>query len=176
MEKLTRIVLANHHPLIRGDLRLLLERQAGFHVTGEGANGREAVLLAEYRRPEIVLLDVQLPLLNGLAAARAISAQTPAPGIIFVTALTDQEYVSEAFKAGARGYVLADNAQADLVSSVNIVAAGGSFLSPAIAARLIEEYLASAPPDRPNLTATLQHLGLPKMVVDSIGGNLPNAT
>lgn len=140
MEKLIRIVLANHHPIIRSDLRLLLERQPAFRVSGEAANGREAVVLAEYRRPEIVLLDIKLPQPGGIAVAREISSKNPGLGIIFVTALADQEYVSEAFKAGARGYVLEDSAQTDLISAVHVVAGGGSFLSPSISAKLIDEY------------------------------------
>ncbi len=140
MKKPIRIVLANHHPIIRSDLRLLLERQPAFRVSGEAANAREAVVLAEYRRPEIVLLDIKLPQPGGIAVAREISLKNPDLGIIFVTALTDQEYVSEAFKAGARGYVLEDAAQTDLISAVHVVAGGGSFLSPSISAKLIDEY------------------------------------
>jgi DNA-binding NarL/FixJ family response regulator len=140
MEKPIRIVLANDHPIIRSDLRLLLERHSGFRVTGEAANGREAVILAEYRRPDIVLLDIHLPQLSGIAAAREITSKAPGLGIIFITALTDEEYVSEALKAGARGYVLTDALQADLISAVHVVSRGGSFLSPAISASLIEEF------------------------------------
>ena len=73
MERTIRIVLANHHSIIRSDLRLLLERQLAFRVAGEAANGREAVMLAEYKRPDIVLLDMKLLLLNGIAAAREIA-------------------------------------------------------------------------------------------------------
>jgi DNA-binding NarL/FixJ family response regulator len=140
MEKSIRIVLANHHPIIRSDLRLLLERQPAFRVTGEAANGREAVVLAEYRSPDVVLLDIKLPQLSGIAAAREITSKKPGVGVIFATALTDQEYVSEAFRAGARGYVLADAVQVDLISAVQVVGRGGSFLSPAISAKLIEEF------------------------------------
>ena len=127
-----RIVLAKHHPIIRSNLRLLLEREPAFRVIGEAADGREAVALVEYRRPDVVLLDVQLPPLNGIATARDILAKRHECGIVFVTALTDQEYVSEALKAGARGYVLEDDAPVDLFEAVRLVAGGSSFLSPAI--------------------------------------------
>jgi len=137
MEKLIRIVVANPHPIIRGDLRLLLERESVFRVIGEAADGREAVMLAEYRRPDVVLLDVKLPLLNGLAAAREISSKKPELGIVFVSALADQEYVAEAFKSGARGYVLADDVQTDLLFAVRLVAGQGRFLSPSLRAKLI---------------------------------------
>ena len=131
-----RIVLAKHHPIIRSNLRLLLEREPAFRVIGEAADGREAVALAEYRRPDIVLLDVQLPPLNGIATARDILAKRHECGIVFVTVLTDQEYVSEALKAGARGYVLEDDAPVDLFQAVRVVAGGGSFLSPAISGKM----------------------------------------
>ncbi|HEY6990037.1 MAG TPA: response regulator transcription factor [Bryobacteraceae bacterium] len=131
-----RIVLAKHHPIIRSNLRLLLEREPAFRVIGEAADGREALALAEYRRPDVVLLDVQLPPVNGIATARDILSKRAECGIVFVTILTDQEYVSEALKAGARGYVLEDAAPVDLFEAVRVVAGGGSFLSPAISEKM----------------------------------------
>jgi len=142
-----RVVLANQHPIIRSNLRLLLERELALKVIGEAADGREAAALAEYRRPDIVLLDIKLPPLNGISAAREIASQQQSLGIIFVTVLTDEEYVSEAFKAGARGYVLGDVAPTDLFRAIHVVADGGSFLSPVISKRLIEEYFAERPAD-----------------------------
>ncbi len=142
MKEPVRIVLANHHPIIRGSLRLLLERDPHLRVVGEAANGREAVALVEFKRPDIVLLDIKLPHVNGLAAAREIGSKKPGLGIVFVTALTDQEYISEAFKAGARGYVLGDAAAIDLSFAIQVVAGGGAFLSPAISAKLIEDFAA----------------------------------
>ena len=137
-----RIVLANHHPIVRSNLRLLLEREPAFRVIGEAADGREAVALAEYHHPDVVLLDVQLPPLNGISTAREIASKRRGFAIIFVTVLTDQEYVSEALRAGARGYVLEDAASTDLSRAIRVVAGGGSFLSPAISQKLIEEHLA----------------------------------
>jgi DNA-binding NarL/FixJ family response regulator len=208
MEELIRIVVANDHPIIRSDLRLLLERQPGFRVTGEAANGREAVILAEYRRPDVVLLDIKLPQLTGIAAAREITSKKPGLGIIFITALTDQEYLSEAFKAGARGYVPGDAVQTDLIPAVHVVARGGSFLSPAISARLIDEFAAKdsggkavsdyekqlccllaagygeqeiatrlnstasrVHADHQKVSNTLQRIGMPQVIVDSLRGN-----
>jgi DNA-binding NarL/FixJ family response regulator len=133
-----RIVLANHHPIIRSNLRLLLEREPSFRVIGEAADGREALTLAEYRRPEVVLLDVQLPPVSGISTAREIAAKRHGFGIVFVAVLTDDEYVSEAIRAGARGYVLEDAASTDLVQAIQIVAHGGRFLSPAISRKLMD--------------------------------------
>ncbi|MBV8809390.1 MAG: response regulator transcription factor [Acidobacteriaceae bacterium] len=135
-----RVLLANSHPLIRNNLRLLLEREQDFLIVGEAANGREAVVLTDYRHPDVVLLDIHLPYVDGLAAAREISSRNKRAGIVFVTANPDLEYASESFKAGGRGYVLADSAQVELARAVRVVARGGSFLSPIIAAQLIEDY------------------------------------
>ena len=134
----TRILLANHHPLIRSSLRLLLERESGFRVVGEAANGREAVVLADYQHPDVVLLEVKLPHLNGIAAAREIAAKGSLPRMLFVTPHTDEGYVLEAFKAGARGYVMGDAALADLVHAIHVVASGRFFLSPALSRHFLE--------------------------------------
>jgi two-component system, NarL family, response regulator NreC len=127
-----RIVLANDHPLVRSSLRQLLEREQGFRVIAEAANAREAVLLADYRCPDIVVLDIQLPDVNGITAARVMTGKNASTGILFVTALADEEYIREAFKAGARGYVLSDSAQTDLIPAVRAVAEGRTFVSPAV--------------------------------------------
>jgi DNA-binding NarL/FixJ family response regulator len=175
-----RIVLANHHPIIRSNLRLLLEREPAFRVIGEAADGREAVALAEYRRPDVVLLDVQLPPANGISTAREIASKRPSNrhgiGVIFVTVLTDQEYVSEALRAGARGYVLEDAASTDLFRAIRAVASGGSFLSPAIGRKLLDEHLAKSPGDgviserqkQQELAELLQRMGAPAEMLDSI--------
>jgi len=137
---IVHVLLANPHPLIRNSLRSLLEREKDFRIVGEAANGREAVVLAEYRHPDIVLLDIQLPDLDGLSASREISSRDRKQRIMFVTAKADQEYVSEAFDAGARGYVLADSATTELVRAVRVVGQGGSFVSPLITSKILEEY------------------------------------
>jgi DNA-binding NarL/FixJ family response regulator len=136
----TRILLCNRHPIVRNGLRLLLERESGFRVIGEAGNGREAVVLAEHSYPDIVLLDITLPQLNGIAAAREICSKNTSAGIVFVSTHVDEEYVSEALKAGARGYVVADSVQTDLNRAIQVVARGDRFLSPSIAAQLLDEY------------------------------------
>jgi two-component system response regulator DegU len=127
-----RIVVANDHPLVRSSLRQLLEREEGFRVIAEAANAREAVLLADYRCPDIVVLDIQLPDVSGITAARLITSKNSSTRILFVTALADDEYITEAFKAGACGYVLCDSAQNDLIPAVHAAAEGRYFVSPAI--------------------------------------------
>jgi DNA-binding NarL/FixJ family response regulator len=138
--KTTRILLCNHHPIIRNGLRSLLEREPAFRVMGEAANGREAVMLAEYIHPEIVLLDVTLPGTNGIISAQEISSKDRNVGIIFVTVHADEVYVVQAFKAGARGYVLADSAQNDLVRAIRVVAKGNRFLSATITSQVLDDF------------------------------------
>ena len=134
----TRILLANHQPIIRSALRLLLEREPEFRVVAEAADGREAVALAEFKHPDIVLVEVKLPYVNGIAVTRQIASKIDGPKAVFVTAETDESYVQEAFKAGARGYVAGDSAPSDMARAVQVVAGGGVFLSPAICRHFLE--------------------------------------
>jgi len=138
-----RILLANHQPIVRSGLRLLLERESEFRVVAEAANGQEAMILAEYRRPDVALLEIKLPHLNGIAVAREISSRAAHSKPVFVTAHTDEGYVHEAFKAGARGYVAGDSATMDLPRAIRTVACGGFFLSPAICEQLLDGDLQS---------------------------------
>jgi DNA-binding NarL/FixJ family response regulator len=126
------ILLASDHPAIRSSLRRLLEREPDFEVVGEAADGREALLLAEQRTPDVIVLDVTLPRTGGVAAAKKILSRKQHPEIVFIAAYADEIYIAEAFKAGARGYVSADSAQLDLVRAIHSVLAGGEFVSPSI--------------------------------------------
>jgi DNA-binding NarL/FixJ family response regulator len=127
-----RVLLCNRHPIIRGELRQLLERSAGICVVGEAASAREAVVLTQFSHPWIVLLDVQLADGSGISAARDICARNHDVKVILLSEYTEEEYIREAFKAGAREYVLADAAQTDLIDAIQTVAAGQRFLSPCI--------------------------------------------
>ena len=133
-----RILLANHQPLIRNGLRLLLERDPDFRVVAEAADGREAIVLTEFKRPDIALLEVKLPHVNGIAVAKEISRKEWPARAVFVTAQTDESYVVEAFKAGALGYVAGDSAPADLTRAIHVVASGRVFLSPEISAQFLD--------------------------------------
>jgi DNA-binding NarL/FixJ family response regulator len=138
-----RILLASHQPIIRSGLRILLERESEFRVVAEAANGWEAIVLADYKHPDVALLDMKLPLVNGLEVAKHISKKDDRPKLVFVTAHTDQSYVNEAFKAGVRGYVDGDSAAIDLIRAIRIVIRDRFFLSPAICARLFDKHLSS---------------------------------
>jgi len=136
-----RILLASHQPIIRSGLRSLLEREAEFRVVAEAANGREAIVLSEYKHPDVALLDMKLPLVNGIAVAKQIASNNHSPAAVFVSSHTDQGYVHEAFKAGARGYVDGDSAPSDLSRAIRVVARGRLFLSPAICSQMLEPHL-----------------------------------
>ncbi|HEX3682921.1 MAG TPA: response regulator transcription factor [Bryobacteraceae bacterium] len=136
--KQLRILLANQNPILRGTLRVLIERHPGLRVVGEASNGQEAVLLVEFGLPDVLVLDIRLPAKTGLATAREVAVKQPAPAIIFVSMLYNREYVIEAFKGGARGYVTEDTAQSDLVVAIRAVTRGSFFLSSAISSLLID--------------------------------------
>lgn len=133
-----RILLANHQPIIRSGLRLLLEREPDFQTVAEAADGKEALILAEYKRPDVALLEIQLPQVNGIALAKELHSQK----VIFVTSHTDVGYVIQAFRAGARGYVDADSAATDLAAAVRAVTTGQIFVSPTICNSLAAESIA----------------------------------
>ena len=136
-----RIVLADDHTVMRGGLRLLLEREPGFGVVGEASNGREAIQLAEEHSPDVVVMDVAMPTLNGIEAAARIATVRPRTAIVILSMHSDESYVLRALKAGARGYLLKDSAEADLIQAVRAVSDGKAFFSPAIGKLLVEDYV-----------------------------------
>jgi two-component system response regulator NreC len=144
----TRLLLADDHQIIRQGLRALLEKE-GFAVVGEASDGHEAVRLAETLRPEVSVLDVAMPQLNGLDAARAILRVSPATKTVLLTMHTEDRYVSEALKVGVRGYVLKNQAGADLVQAIREVLRGMTYLSPGVSQTVVDAYLAKTdlPPD-----------------------------
>ena len=137
----TRILLADDHTVVRKGLRLLLESHPGFKVIAEAANGREAVAIAEADTPDVVVLDVAMPMLNGIEAARQISAKLPATAIVFLSMHSDEGYVLKALKSGAKAYLLKDSAEDDLINAIKAVTEGKAFFSPAISKMLVEDYM-----------------------------------
>jgi len=139
--KTIRILLADDHTVVRKGLRLLLESHPGFKVIADAADGREAVALAEQHTPDVVVMDVAMPILNGIEAARQISAKVSQAAIVFLSMHSDEGYVLKALKAGARAYLLKDSAEYDLINAVKAVSEGKAFFSPAISKMLVEDYL-----------------------------------
>jgi DNA-binding NarL/FixJ family response regulator len=136
-----RIVLADDHTIIRSGLKLLLEQQPDFKVTGEASDGREAVQLVEKLRPDVAVLDIGMPNLNGIEATRQIAAQETPTQVVILSMHSDEGYVLRALKAGARAYILKNSAEADLIRAVRAVAEGKSFFSPVISKMLLEDYV-----------------------------------
>jgi two-component system response regulator NreC len=136
-----RIVLADDHVVMRNGLKLLLERQPNFAVAGEAVNGREAVEICEKLKPDVLVLDIAMPNLNGIEAARQIAAKLPHTAIVILSMHSDESYVLRALKAGARAYLLKDSAEADLINAIRAVSEGKAFFSPAISKMLVDDYM-----------------------------------
>ena len=136
-----RILLADDHTVMRNGLRLLLERQPNLKVVGEAADGRQAVALSESANPDVVIMDIGMPNLNGIEAARQIVTHNPRTAIAILSMHSDESYVIRALKAGARAYLLKDSAEADLLAAVRALSEGKSFFSPAISRILVEDYM-----------------------------------
>src|SRR5258708_4001867 len=127
----TRILLADDHALIRQGLRVLLERQ-GFQIVGEASDGQEAVRSVEKMQPDVAILDISMPLLNGVDAARELKKSAPKTKVIVLTQHDEDQYVTESLRAGVRGYVMKSQAGDDLVHAIREVCRGSIYLSPNI--------------------------------------------
>ena len=135
-----QVLIADDHPLIRQGLRTLLE-QHGFTVVAEASDGREATQLAQELEPDVAVLDLAMPLLNGLDAAREITRASRRTKTIVVTVHTADQYVLAALQAGVRGYVLKSQATAELVQAIQEVMRGGRYLSPGVSEAVVQAYL-----------------------------------
>ena len=136
-----RVLLADDHTLIRAGLRMVVVSQPDFTVVGEANDGREAVALAEQLKPDVVVMDIGMPSLNGIEACRQIHDSLLGTQVIMLSMHSDEGYVLRALKAGAKGYMLKDSAEADLASAIRAVTAGKSFFSPAVSKILLEDYM-----------------------------------
>jgi two-component system response regulator NreC len=136
-----RVLLADDHTLIRAGLRMVVESQPDLTVVGEADNGREAVAMAETLKPDVVVMDIGMPSLNGVEASRQIREKMPDTQVVMLSMHSDEGYVLRALKAGAKAYLLKDSAEADLARAIHAAAAGGSFFSPAVGKVLLEDYM-----------------------------------
>ncbi len=140
MKKL-RILLADDHIVMRTGLRALLERQPNLEVVGESENGRETIELSASLKPDVVVMDVGMPILNGIEATRTIVGQQPTTAVVILSMYSDESYVMRALKAGARAYLLKDSAAADLISAIEAVSQNKAFFSPKVSRILAEDYV-----------------------------------
>jgi two-component system, NarL family, response regulator NreC len=135
-----RVLLADDHGLLRKGVRSVLAQDSAIAVIGEAADGPEAVQLCQELGPDVVIMDIAMPRLNGLDAAAQIARRSKRTAIIVLSMYSDEEYLVRAVSAGVRGYLLKDSAEPDLVRAVRAVAGGATFFSPAIADMLYDEY------------------------------------
>jgi two-component system response regulator NreC len=141
LSKEIRILLADDHNVMRAGLKLLLESHPGFKVVSEASDGNQAVANAAAVKPDVIVLDIAMPNLNGIEAAQRISAQLPQTAIIILSMHSDEGYVLRALKSGARGYLLKDSAESDLIQAIKAVSEGKAFFSPEISKVLAEDYV-----------------------------------
>jgi two-component system, NarL family, response regulator NreC len=136
-----RVLLADDHTLIRAGLRMVVAAQPDLTVVGEAGDGRQAVAMAQNLKPNVVVMDIGMPGLNGIEAARQIRAALPETQVVMLSMHSDEAYVLRALKAGAKAYLLKDSAEPDLARAIRAAAAGKSFFSPAVGKVLLEDYM-----------------------------------
>ncbi|GAA4718613.1 response regulator [Brevibacillus fulvus] len=143
MEKLQeeiRIVLVDDHQLFREGVKRILEMEQDFRVVGEGSDGEEAYYLAEVHKPDVILMDINMPNMNGVAASEKIVAVSPRTRIIILSIHDDEGYVYRTLRSGASGYLLKEMGTNDLVDAVRVVARGGAYIHPKVTGKLIDEF------------------------------------
>lgn len=148
-----RVLLADDHTIVREGLRALLAKESDFQVVAEAGDGHEALRLATECRPDVAAMDLSMPLLNGLEAARQMAAWEQGPRTILLTMHAEDSYVLEALRAGVRGYVLKKQAGADLIRAIREVVAGGVYLSPGVSAAVAGAIRSPGPLPEESLTA-----------------------
>ena len=142
MSRSIRLLLADDHALVRRGLRLILAQQPGFEVVAEASDGQEAVVLARKHRPDVALMDIAMPRLSGVMATREMLEQAPESQVLILSMHGDAAYVRECLRAGAKGYLLKDAVDHELVTAIRAVADGQSYLSPAVASTVLHDYRA----------------------------------
>jgi two-component system, NarL family, response regulator NreC len=138
--KRIRILLADDHAVVRQGFKMILAAQPDMEIVGEAGNGRETIELAEKLRPEVVVMDVSMPELNGIEATRRLASSTPHTRVVALSMHKDSVYVREILRAGARGYLLKESLAGDLVAAVRAVASGEGYLSPAVSNAVLDDY------------------------------------
>jgi DNA-binding NarL/FixJ family response regulator len=157
MEKI-KVLLADDHNVVRHGLRVLLEAESDITIVGEAETGRQALQLVLKLQPDVVVMDVAMPMLNGLEATRQILKEAPATRVLILSSYSDDEYVQQVTEAGAAGYLLKQTAAADLIRAIHEAKKGNAFFSPAIAKRLMENYRESFLRGATNVDARTQRL------------------
>jgi DNA-binding NarL/FixJ family response regulator len=147
----TSVLLADDQPLVRAGLRVLIDNTPGIAVAGEAATGAQAVQTAKDTRPDVVVMDIRMPGMDGIEATRIITAGQAPPRVLILTTFDDDDYVYAALRAGASGFLVKDMALDDILTAIRVVAAGDALIAPAVTRRLIAQFArhpAPVPPSR----------------------------
>ena len=144
-----RVLLADDQALVRAGFRMILKAEPGIEVVGEAGNGVEAVAYARELAPDVVLMDIRMPVLDGIEATRQVVLNETSPRVLVLTTFDLDEYVYGALRAGASGFLLKDAPEEQLVSAIRVIATGGSLFAPSVTRRLIEEFSRRAAPSLP---------------------------
>ena len=171
---MTRVLIADDQALVRGGLRKIVESESDLDVVGEAADGSEAVDAAERLLPDLVLMDIRMPVLDGLEATRRITARANAPRILILTTFGLDEYVYEALRAGASGFMLKDSPPEELVAGIRVVAGGDALLTPAVTRSVVEEFVRRSPVDPQRNEAVEQLTQREREVFDLLARGLSN--
>jgi DNA-binding NarL/FixJ family response regulator len=169
-----RVVLADDHPVVRGGLRALLESLPAYEVVGEAVDGDSAVREVQLTKPDVVLMDVQMPGVDGLEATRRIRAATPAAAVLVLTMFDDDDTVFAAMKAGAQGYLLKGAEQDEIDRAIRAVVAGEAIFGPGVAARVLQHF--SDPPPVPDDVPFPQLTDREREVLDLVAAGRRNAS
>ena len=143
-----KVLVVDDHMLVRHGIKAILEAEKGFSVVGEAENGREAVSKAAELAPDVVLMDIAMPILNGVEATRQIKSALPRVNVIALSMYSDEEYIFQVLKAGASGYLLKDTSGPDLISAVRSVYGGSPFFSPLVSRKIMDSYLNEDPDNK----------------------------
>ncbi len=154
----TTLVIADDQGMVRAGFRSLLEAEPDLEVVGDAANGEEAVEVVRRLRPDVVLMDIRMPVLDGIAATRRLVDEQPATKVLVLTTFDLDEYVFEALRAGASGFLLKDAPAEELASAIRVVAAGESLLAPGVTRRVIDAFVRRSPEPRPARDSRLASL------------------
>ena len=172
-----RVVLADDQALVRGGLRALIEAEPDLSVAGEATNGARAVALVRAQRPDVVLMDIRMPGVDGLEATRQIAAEgaLSAVRVLILTTFEVDEYVFAALRAGASGFLLKDAEPAALLHAIRVVASGEALLSPSVTRRVVEVFAAGSAPDAPQASLLAELTEREREVVGLVASGLSNA-
>jgi DNA-binding NarL/FixJ family response regulator len=170
-----RVLIVDDQPLVRAGFRTILGSKRDIEVVGEAENGAEAVALAERRRPDVILMDIRMPVLDGVEATRRlVAAGTPAR-ILVLTTFDLDEYVHAAIRAGASGFLLKDVTPANLLEAIRIVAGGDALLAPSVTRRLLERFATTLPPGEDSSTALAELTSRETEVLRLLASGMSNA-